>query len=185
MIGNLVHASVPISKDENENRVERTWGEPRPLRITNELGACNHHAVLSRLDGYDSERGIKLVGHRGYLLKGYGVLLNQALINYALNFLSERQYTMVQPPFFMKRKTMALTAELADFDDQLYKVSAGKREDDKYYLIATSEQPISCMHQGEWLQEKDLPIRYAGYSSCFRKEAGSHGKDNWGIFRIH
>jgi seryl-tRNA synthetase len=118
-------------------------------------------------------------------LKGPGLLLNQALINYGLNFLMSKKYTLLQPPFFMTKSKMALTAELADFDDQLYKVSTGVEGDEGYYLIATSEQPISCMHYGEWLEEKALPIRYGGYSSCFRKEAGAHGKDNWGIFRIH
>lgn len=87
------------------------------MKIDNELGRSNHHAVLSRLDGYDSARGVKLVGHRGYILKGWGVLLNQALINFGLNFLMEKGYNPIQPPFFMSRSTMALTAELADFDD--------------------------------------------------------------------
>lgn len=184
-IGNIVHESVPVSKDENDNRIERTWGEPNRIAIDNTPGHYFHHAVLSRIDGYDSERGQKIVGHRGYFLKGPGVLLNQALINYGLQFLAQRKYTLVQPPFFMTKSKMALTAELADFDDQLYKVSTGVENDEGYYLIATSEQPISCMHHGEWLDEKSLPIRYAGYSSCFRKEAGAHGKDTWGIFRIH
>ena len=185
LIGNIVHPSVPISRDEEHNRVERTWGEPRVFHCDNTPGKYVHHAVLARLNGYDPVRGVKVVGHRGYFLKGPGVLLNMALIQYGLNFLASKGYTMVQPPFFMKKSIMALTAELADFDDQLYKVTAGSEEEEGFYLIATSEQPISVMHKDEWLQEKELPIRYAGYSSCFRKEAGSHGKDTWGIFRIH
>lgn len=90
------------------------------------------------------------------------------------------------PPFFMLKEAMAKTAQLEQFDEELYKISEGegKEKDDKY-LIATSEQPISALHEGEWLQDKDLPIKYAGYSTCFRKEAGSHGKDAWGIFRVH
>ena len=184
-IGNLVHETVPVSKTEDDNRVERTWGEPNRMKIDNTPGHYFHHAVLTCIDGYDSARGQKLVGHRGYFLKGPGVLLNQALINYGLQFLERHNYTLVQPPFFMSRSKMALTAELADFDDQLYKVSTGDEKDEGYYLIATSEQPISCMHSDEWLEEKALPIRYGGYSSCFRKEAGAHGKDTWGIFRIH
>ena len=184
-IGNIVHDTVPISRNEEDNRVEKTWGEPNRMVIDNTPGHYFHHAVLSRIDGYDSERGQKIVGHRGYFLKGPGLLLNQALINYGLSFLAARQYTPIQPPFFMTKTKMALTAELADFDDQLYKVSTGVEGEEGFYLIATSEQPISCMHQGEWLDEKTLPIRYGGYSSCFRKEAGAHGKDTWGIFRIH
>lgn len=184
-LGNIVHESVPISKNEDDNLIITTWGEPNRMVIDNTPGHYFHHAVLARIDGYDSERGQKIVGHRGYFLKGPGLLLNQALINYGLNFLMTRKYTLVQPPFFMSKSKMALTAELADFDDQLYKVTTGVEGEEGFYLIATSEQPISCMHQGEWLEEKSLPIRYGGYSSCFRKEAGAHGKDNWGIFRIH
>lgn len=185
LLGNIVHESVPVSKNEDDNAVITTWGEPNRMKIDNTPGHYFHHAVLARIDGYDSERGQKIVGHRGYFLKGYGLLLNQALINYGLSFLMSKNYTLLQPPFFMTKSKMALTAELADFDDQLYKVSTGVEGEEGYYLIATSEQPISCMHQGEWLEEKALPIRYGGYSSCFRKEAGAHGKDNWGIFRIH
>mmetsp|Transcript_2124 Transcript_2124/g.5260 ORF Transcript_2124/g.5260 Transcript_2124/m.5260 type:complete len:455 (+) Transcript_2124:99-1463(+) len=185
-IGNIVHPSVPISDNEDDNREERKWGEPNRIEIDNTPGKYFHHAVLARIDGFDPVRGAKVAGHRGYYLKGPGVLLNQALINYGMHFLSKRGYTLVQPPFFMKKSIMGLTAELADFDDQLYKVSATNEQGDEgAYLIATSEQPICAMHMGEWLPEKDLPIRYAGYSSCFRKEAGAHGKDTWGIFRVH
>jgi hypothetical protein len=90
------------------------------------------------------------------------------------------------PPFFMNRDVKAGVAQLEDFDEQLYKVvgEAGDGSDDKY-LIATSEQPICVYHRGDWLAEKELPKRYAGYSACFRKEAGSHGRDTWGIFRVH
>jgi len=184
-IGNLVHESVPVSKDEVDNRIERTWGEPVHKKINNTPGNYFHHAVLSRIDGYDSDRGVKIVGHRGYFLKGPGVMLNQALINFGVQFLSGRSYTALQPPFFMHRHMMGLTAELSDFDEQLYKVTTNDENQNEYYLVATSEQPISCMHNKEWLNPKDLPIRYAGVSSCFRKEAGAHGKDTWGIFRVH
>jgi len=106
------------------------------------------------------------------------------LIQYGLQFLFKRKYTPIQPPFFMKKSVMAETAQLADFDDQLYKVT-GNKDDEDMYLIATSEQPISALYRQEWLQPTELPIKYAGFSSCFRKEAGAHGKDTWGIFRIH
>ena len=92
---------------------------------------------------------------------------------------------MTQPPFFLKKDIMEETCQLSDFEENLYKVSAGSHEEDEYYLIATSEQPISAMHRNEWIPEKDLPIKYGGVSSCFRKEAGAHGKDTWGIFRVH
>lgn len=144
----------------------------------------SHHDVLSRLDGYEAERGVKVVGHRGYFLKHWGVFLNQALINYGLEFLTEREYTPLQTPQFMLKDMMAKTAQLEQFDEELYKVVDGEEKNDKY-LIATSEQPISALHADEWMVLKDLPILYAGFSTCYRREAGAHGKDAWGIFRVH
>jgi seryl-tRNA synthetase len=142
----------------------------------------SHHEVLTRLDGYDPDRGVKVVGHRGYFLRQWGVFLNQALINYGLHFLAERGYTPLQTPQFMLKDYMGKTAQLEQFDEELYKVVDG--EADKY-LIATSEQPISAFHADEWLEPKQVPIKYAGYSTCYRREAGSHGRDAWGIFRVH
>ena len=182
-IGNYVHESVPISDNEDKNELIRTWA-PEGVEVSKK-DCLSHHEVLTRLDGYDPERGVKVVGHRGYCLTGYGLFLNLALINYGLEFLFGKGYKPNQPPFFMLREAMAKTAQLEQFDEELYKVTDdGEKETDKY-LIATSEQPLSALHEGEWLQEKDLPIKYAGYSTCFRKEAGSHGKDAWGIFRVH
>lgn len=136
------------------------------------------------LDMVEFERGQKIAGHRGYFLKGVGVLLNQALINYGLTFLTARQYTPLQPPFFMKQSIMAETCQLSDFEESLYKVVGGKDEE-PCFMVATSEQPISAFYRNEWLDPTELPIRFAGVSSCFRKEAGAHGKDVWGIFRVH
>lgn len=179
-IGNLVHDSVPVSNNEDNNTVERTWA---PEGVTFEKkDVLSHHEVLRKLDGYDPERGVKVVGHRGYFLKKWGVFLNQAIINYGLEFLSEREYTPLQTPQLMLRDQMAKTAQLSQFDEELYKVTGDQADK---YLIATSEQPISAFHSDEWLQAKDLPLKYAGYSTCFRKEAGAHGKDVWGIFRVH
>eukprot|EP00743_Colponemidia_sp_Colp-15_P001278 GILK01001401.1.p1 GENE.GILK01001401.1~~GILK01001401.1.p1 ORF type:complete len:480 (+),score=84.67 GILK01001401.1:38-1477(+) len=182
-IGNIVHESVPISDNEDNNRVERRWGTVTPRTIDGTPGNAHHHEVLAMIDGYDPERGVNVAGHRGYFLKGPGVMLNLALINYGVSFLNARQYTALQPPYFMKKDVMAKTAQLSQFDEELYKV-VGDGDDDKY-LIATAEQPISAMHLNEWIEEEALPIRYAGVSPCFRKEAGSHGRDTWGIFRIH
>ena len=139
--------------------------------------------MLTRLQGYDPERGVKIVGHRGYCLIKYGLFLNQALINYGLDFLFQKGYCPNQPPYFMLRDKMAKTAQLEQFNEELYKIDDGNGVDK--YLIATSEQPLSALHEGEWLNDKDLPIKYAGYSTCFRKEAGAHGRDAWGIFRVH
>ncbi|RMD43133.1 hypothetical protein DV735_g2032, partial [Chaetothyriales sp. CBS 134920] len=146
--------------------------------------ALSHHEVMTRADVYDGERGTKLVGHRGYFLRRWGVLLNQALINYGLHFLYARGYDPIQPPFFMKAEYMAKTAQLEDFDEALYKVVEDKDSEEKY-LIATSEQPLSSMFADEWMAPADLPLKFAGYSSCFRKEAGAHGRDAWGLYRVH
>ncbi|KAM3417170.1 hypothetical protein BST61_g5432 [Cercospora zeina] len=183
-IGNYVHDSVPISDNEDNNTVIRTWA-PEGVEV-GKKDCMSHHEVLTRIDGYDPERGVKIVGHRGYCLTGYGLFLNLALINYGLEFLFNKGYKPNQPPFFMLREAMAKTAQLEQFDEELYKVTEKENDPatDKY-LIATSEQPISALHEGEWLNPTDLPIKYAGYSTCFRKEAGSHGKDAWGIFRVH
>ena len=179
-VPNDLDADVPISSDEADNKVVRSWGELRASAP--EL--AHHHELLTMIDGYEPERGVGVAGHRGYFLKGAGLLLNQAIINYALSFLMEREYTPLQPPYFMNKEAMGAVAQLSDFDEQLYKV-VGEGGGDEKYLIATSEQPICAYHRGEWLAEKELPKRYAGFSTCFRKEAGSHGRDTWGIFRVH
>eukprot|EP00357_Protocruzia_adherens_P006371 CAMPEP_0115005194 /NCGR_PEP_ID=MMETSP0216-20121206/19709_1 /TAXON_ID=223996 /ORGANISM="Protocruzia adherens, Strain Boccale" /LENGTH=491 /DNA_ID=CAMNT_0002371439 /DNA_START=78 /DNA_END=1553 /DNA_ORIENTATION=+ len=188
-IGNMVHESVPDHKNEDFNEVVRTWGEvDKERKIDSTPGNYHHNEVLFCIDGYDPVRGVKNAGHKGYYLKGPGFMLNKALQNFGLQFLIEKGYTPVQPPYFMKKDAMAKTAQLSDFDESLYKVyeeSSSEKETKEYYLIATSEQPISCMYSDEWIEEKDLPIRYAGLSTCFRKEAGAHGKDTWGIFRVH
>ena len=189
-VGNLVHESVVDSMDEANNELIKTWvpeGYKEPAQVaagTNAPANLSHHEVLLRLDGYDPERGVRIVGHRGYFLRNYVVFLNQALINYGLSFLAKKGYVPLQAPVMMNKEVMAKTAQLSQFDEELYKVIDG--EDEKY-LIATSEQPISAYHAGEWFEkpQEQLPIRYAGYSSCFRREAGSHGKDAWGIFRVH
>ena len=136
------------------------------------------------LDIVDFERGQKIAGHRGYFLKGYGVLLNQALINYGLKFLVERDYTTIQPPYFLKQSIMEETCQISDFEENLYTVQ-GSDKSEKLFMIATSEQPISAMYRNEWIEPQALPLKFAGNSTCFRKEAGAHGKDVWGIFRVH
>lgn len=183
-IGNLVHDSVPVDNNEDNNKVERTWGEIPDIKVNSTPGKCHHHEILAMIDGYDPKRGQKVAGHRGFFLKGPGALLNLALVNYGIQFLAKKGYTPVQTPYFMKKSIMSETCQLSDFDDQLYKISGSKGEEDSY-LIATSEQPISGFFRGEWLDTKELPIKFGGYSTCFRKEAGASGKDTWGIFRVH
>jgi seryl-tRNA synthetase len=179
LIGNLVHCSVPVSNDEVDNRVVRKSGK---FALPAVKHVRHHHELLWMVGGYDPKRGAKVAGHRGYFLSGVVAQLNLALIQYGLEFLSQREFTPLTTPFMMNRDVMAKTAQLDDFDDQLYKVEVSPVEK---YLIATSEQPISAYHEGEWLQPTELPKRYAGASTCFRKEAGKAGKDVWGIFRVH
>lgn len=176
-IGNIVHDSVPVSNDEANNAIVRTWGEKRM-----EENLPNHVDLIGMLDIADVEHGTDVAGGRGYYLKGAGALLNQAMINYALAFLSSRGHTPLATPFFMRKDRMAECAQLADFDEQLYKVTG---EGDDKYLIATSEQTCCSFLRKRWLNASELPIRLAGYSTCFRKEVGSHGRDTLGIFRVH
>ncbi|KAJ3280144.1 Cytosolic seryl-tRNA synthetase [Borealophlyctis nickersoniae] len=203
-IGNIVDPTCVDSCDERDNKVLRKWWpdgrteqaeqERRVATGAKEgkgtLGLYSHHEVLERIGGYDSQRGTNVAGHRGYFLTGPGVDFNLALITYGLDFLSKRGYTKLWTPYFMNRDLMAKTAQLEEFDEALYKLGDengdGTGEDAKY-LIATSEQPISAFHAGEWFAEpeKELPKKYAGQSTCFRKEAGAHGRDTWGIFRVH
>lgn len=177
-IGNIVHESVPREQDEAFNAIIRTWGEPKmsPANL-------HHHHLLHMIDGYAADQGANVAGHRGYFLTEAGLMLNQALVRYGIASLRKKQYKAMQPPFFMKKDVMAKTAQLEEFDEALYKVTGEGGSD--FYLIATSEQPISAFHMGEWIEQSKLPQRYCGISSCFRKEAGSHGKDAWGIFRVH
>eukprot|EP00920_Eleutheroschizon_duboscqi_P023615 GHVT01058813.1.p1 GENE.GHVT01058813.1~~GHVT01058813.1.p1 ORF type:complete len:500 (-),score=53.50 GHVT01058813.1:4925-6424(-) len=210
-IGNLVHSSVLVSNNEDDNPVLRTWGTPNRMTIDGTPGKMHHHEVLAKLVGYETKKGVEVAGHRGYYLKGAGMMLNMALAQYGLNFLIRKGYMPVQPPFFMKREIMHKTAELKDFEETLYRIpmppsgssadapktdaapaesaahSEKKGQDgrDDVFLIATSEQPLCALHSDETLDPKSLPIKYAGMSTCFRKEAGSHGKDTWGVFRIH
>lgn len=122
-LGNIVHASVPTSMDEDNNEIIRTYfhNGVEPVKKTDIL---SHHEVLTRLDGYDQERGAKVAGHRGYFLTGVGVDLNLALISYGLNYLGRHGYKKLQTPFFMNRDMMAKTAQLSQFDEELYKVSS-------------------------------------------------------------
>ncbi|EYU19825.1 hypothetical protein ABFS82_06G084100 [Erythranthe guttata] len=177
IIGNLVHDSVPIDNNEDNNAVIRSWGEKRT-----EPNLKNHVDLVELLGIADIKKGANVAGGRGFYLKGDGVRLNQALINFGLDFLEKRGFTALHTPFFMRKDIMAKCAQLAQFDEELYKVT-GEGEDK--YLIATAEQPLCAYHLDEWIHPSQLPLRYAGYSSCFRKEAGSHGRDTLGIFRVH
>lgn len=157
-LGNIVHSSVPTSMDEDNNEVIRTYHH-NGVEPTKRTDILSHHEVLARLDGYDQERGANVAGHRGYFLTGVGVDLNLAMINYGLSFLARRGYKKLMTPFFMKKDVMAKTAQLSQFDEELYKVVG---DGDDKYLIATSEQPISAFHSNEWFEKpsEQLPLKY-------------------------
>ena len=175
-IPNLVHESVPVGQDETANKEIRKWGNPPSFDFT----IKDHIDMSMERDLVDLERAAKVAGARFYYLKNDLVRLNQALINYALDFLAGKKYTLVQPPYMIKRQSMEGAVIAEDFEDVIYKV-----QDEDLYLIGTSEHAMAAMHSNEILDGKNLPLRYAGVSPCFRKEAGAHGRDQKGIFRVH
>jgi seryl-tRNA synthetase len=173
---NLLHETVPVGKDEKDNVVVRQNGEiMRPS-----FNPKEHIDLATTLDLLDLSRAAKVSGARFYFLKNELVKMNQALINFALDFLLERNYTLIQPPYMIRKEPMVGSVILNDFEDVIYKI-----EEEDLYMIGTSEHAIASMHMDEILEGIKLPIRYAGFSSCFRKEAGAHGKDMKGIFRVH
>lgn len=188
-IGNLLHPEVPISDNEDENLVVRTFGdfEMGKSDKEGEKKYLSHVDLIAMIGGMDAERGAAIAGSRGYFLMGPAIWLQQALIQYALRFIDERDFQPIYTPFWMKRSLMAEVAQLSQFDDELYKVISSKDAEDseEKYLIATSEQPIAALHRNEWLNPSNLPIRYAGLSTCFRQEVGAHGRDTRGIFRVY
>merc|ERR1712051_225403 len=185
-IGNWLHPSVPVSNDEDaDNRIERTFGDIESRK------KYSHVDLIHMIGGVDMERGTVTSGGRGYYLMGPAVCLQQALIQLAMQTLVKKDFMPLYTPFFMRKEVMQEVAQLSQFDDELYKVTGKGSENvddksvDEKYLIATAEQPIAAFHREEWIDEKTLPIKYAGLSSCFRQEAGSHGRDTGGIFRVH
>ncbi|KAK0161280.1 hypothetical protein PV327_009767 [Microctonus hyperodae] len=184
-VGNHLDSSVPVSNDEDENKVERTFGDCTQRK------KYSHVDLIHMIDGMDGDRGAAVAGGRGYFLTGPAVFLEHALIQYALRKLFNKGYKPLYTPFFMRKDAMQEVAQLAQFDEELYKVvgkgseKGDEKENEEKYLIATSEQPIAAFHRNEWIPETSLPIRYAGLSTCFRQEVGSHGRDTRGIFRVH
>lgn len=175
-IPNLIHKSVPCGPDESANVEMRRWGEISEISSK----ANDHIDVAVGMDMLDLERAAKVAGARFYYLKNDLVMLNHALIGYALDFLACKGYAPVQPPYMINRTAMEGAIIAEDFEDVIYKVD-GK----DLYLIGTSEHALAAMHANEILDGGRLPLRYAGISPCFRKEAGAHGRDQKGIFRVH
>jgi len=174
-IPNVLHESVPCG-DDSANKEIRKWGTAPQF----DFEVKDHIDISGSLNLLELERAAKTAGARFYYLKGDLVKLNQALIQFGLDFLSEKGYTMFQPPYMINRKSMEGAVILDDFEDVIYKV-----EDQDLYLIGTSEHAMVSMYSDEILDGNSLPARYAAISPCFRKEAGAHGKDQKGIFRVH
>jgi seryl-tRNA synthetase len=173
---NLLHESVPFGKDENDNIPVRTWGKTPKFSFKPK----DHIDLALNLDIMDIERAGKIAGARFFYLKNEGVLLDMALMSFALEEMVKKSYKPVEPPFLMRREPYEGVVALSDFEDVLYKV-----EDEDLYLIATAEHPVGAMFMDEVLKAEDLPLKFVGISTNFRKEAGAHGKDTRGIFRTH
>lgn len=173
---NLLNESVPVGKDEHDNIIVRKHGTvTRPS-----FNPKDHIDLANALDLVDLGRAAKVSGARFYFLKNELVRMNQALVNFALDFLSEHGYTLIQPPYMIRKEPMVGSIILNDFEDVIYKI-----ENEDLYMIGTSEHAIASMHMNEIIEGRKLPIRYGGFSTCFRKEAGAHGRDMKGIFRVH
>ncbi len=175
-IPNLIHDSVPIGIDESTNKEIRKWGKIPKF----DFKINDHIDISENLGLVDLERAAKVAGSRFYYLKNDLVRLNQSLIHYALDFLAKKEYSLIQPPYMINRESMEGAVIADDFEELIYKI-----EDEDLYLIGTSEHAMAAMHSKEIMEGKDLPIKYAGISPCFRKEAGAHGRDQKGIFRVH
>jgi len=173
---NLLHESVPIGRDETESVTVRTWGSKHKFTFTPK----DHIDILTALGMVDMERGAKVAGARFFFLKGDAVKLEHAIMQYAIDFLRERGYTPVEPPFMLNKAAYEGVVNLDDFGPVIYKI-----EGEDLHMIATSEHSLVSMHMDEILESSKLPAKYCGFSPCFRVEAGAHGKDTKGIFRAH
>ncbi|MEJ6951915.1 serine--tRNA ligase [Natronospora cellulosivora (SeqCode)] len=174
---NLADETVPIGKDESENRVEKTWGDPRNFDF--EVKA--HWDLGEDLDILDFERGAKVTGARFTFLKGAGARLERSLINFMINLhVDKHDYTEVFPPFVVNADSATGTGQLPKFAEDMFKF-----EGLDYYMIPTAEVPVTNMYRDEILKAEDLPIYHVAYSACFRAEAGAHGRDTRGVIRQH
>ncbi|MGD1839253.1 MAG: serine--tRNA ligase [Nitrososphaeraceae archaeon] len=173
---NLLHDSVPSGTSEAENIMIRKYGEIDKIKFPPK----DHVDIGTNLDLIELERAAKISGARFYFLKNELVRLNLALINFAFDHLSNKGYNLLQTPYMIRKEAMEGAVILEDFNNVIYKI-----KDEDLYMVGTSEHAMASMHMNEILEGRQLPIRYAGFSPCFRREAGAHGKDMKGIFRVH
>jgi len=173
---NLLHESVPLGKDEQDNVVIRTWGNPPKFSFPPK----NHLEIATELRLIDTERAARIAGSGFVYLRDKLALLDYAIQRFALDFLGGRGFVAIEPPFMMNREAYEGVTDLADFESVMYKI-----EGEDLYLIATSEHPMAAMFHDEVLLRDHLPIKLAGVSPCFRKEVGAHGKYTKGLYRMH
>ena len=175
-VPNILHDSVPVGEDDQKNTLHSLHGDKTELGFE----ARNHNDLIEMNNWVDLARGAKVTGSRFYFLQGDLARLEMALQSYSANFLMERGYTLVQPPLMMNREAYEGVTDLGDFETVMYGI-----EPDKYYLIATSEHPLTAMRMDEIIEPSELPIKLVGVSSCFRREVGAHGLSDRGIWRVH
>lgn len=178
LIPSIPADEVPDGKDEDDNVPLRTWGEVPKFTFTPK----DHVAIGSALDILDIERGVKVAGARNYFLKGDGARLQHAVLRLAMDLLVERGFTLFEPPLIVLYEAMRGTGYFPGGEEQAFHLD---ERDDNHYLIGTSEVPVASYHMDEILSIDELPKLYAGHSPCFRREAGSYGKDTHGIYRVH
>ncbi len=174
-VPNVPDMTVPEGKDDADNQQIRVWGDKSEFPFEPK----GHIELMEKHDMLDLERGIKVSGFRGYFLKNDGVLLNFALWQFAVEHFTKHDFTPLLAPSLVRRETLLGTGYLPQGEDDLYKT-----QDDEY-LAGTSEVAVMNYYSGEVLNKKDLPIKFFAFSPCFRREAGSHGKDTKGIMRVH
>ncbi len=175
-VPNVLHAEVPVGGDDQKNTLHSTHGDKPELGFE----ARNHNDLVEMNGWVDQARGAKVAGSRFYFLQGDLARLEMALQQYGADFLMERGYTLVQPPLMMNREAYEGVTDLSDFETVMYGI-----EPDPYYLIATSEHPLTAMRMGEIIEPAELPIKLVGVSACFRREVGAHGLSDRGIWRVH
>ena len=178
---NLLHESVPYGKDDKDNVVVKVWGEPPRFGFS-----PSSHAELSQNLGIaDFERAAKVTGTGFYYLRNELALLDYSVMRYAMDLLLSRGYSLIEPPYMIRRSFYEGVTDLADFENVMYKIDDAENVKDPLYLIATSEHSMGAMLKDEILNSDQLPIKMCGVSPCFRREIGSHGKYTRGIFRVH
>lgn len=171
---NFIEPDVPVGPDESFNKIIEKWGQPIQGK------SMDHIDLAGIFDLIDVERAAKTSGSRFYFLRRDLVRLNYALLSCGLDFLRNKGFILIQPPYMLKREAIGGAIIFSDFEDVIYKL-----QDEDLYLIGTSEHAIAAMHMGGIFSSEELPLHYAGISPCFRKEAGAHGRDTKGIFRVH